>query len=404
MDFKIALENIIEAQKKMKGVIKNPALLKQEKISKSFDCDIYFKYENYQYTNSFKERGAYNFLINLSEIDRKKGVVTMSAGNHAQGVAYHSSKLGIECNIVMPKNTPFTKVNNTEILGANVFLEGSQLVETNEFAQNLAKEHGYIFVHPYDDPYVIEGQGVIGLEIVEKLPDVDYIFVPIGGGGLISGIACAVKQLNPNIKVIGVQSELYPNMKNHIEGKNPIYGGSSVAEGISVKSVGKLTAEIVNDLVDEILLVSEDEIETALCMIAEYDKTVVEGAGATAFAGLAKFSSKVSLNNKKCVCILSGGNIDQRILSSVLMRNMVRQGRIGMMRINLPDVAGSLANVSKIIGDNGGNILEMDYQNMFSHATAKETTIEMIIETKDSSTLNHIITTLQNNGYNTVII
>ncbi|MDX1737367.1 MAG: pyridoxal-phosphate dependent enzyme, partial [Alphaproteobacteria bacterium] len=290
-------------------------------------------------------------------------------------------------------NTPTVKVEHTEAHGAKVVLHGSVLAEAADFAHLKAAEENLVFIHPYDDPAVIAGQGTVVLEMLGEIPDLDDLVVPIGGGGLISGIAVAAKAINPKIRVYGVQTELYPSMKQILAGEEPICGGSTIAEGIAVKYPGTLTREIVKELVDDILLVSENELETAISMILNIEKTVVEGAGA---AGLAATLANPSLfKGRKVGLVLTGGNIDQRLLATVLMRDMVRSGRMTRLRVHLIDRPGALSDVSRLIGDNGGNIVEISHQRIFTHVPAKDTSIEVAIETRDAKQLVKIIKALE---------
>ena len=395
----VKFEDIKTAQKKLKGHLPSTRTRKSPKISDICSADIYFKFENRQHTGAFKDRGALNCLLNLTVEQSAQGVVAMSAGNHAQGVAYHAGRLGIPATIVMPENTPYVKVRNTENYGATVVLQGD-FEGASAHALVLEKEQDLAFVHPYDDVFVIAGQGTIALEMLDSVPDLDCLVVPIGGGGLISGMVVAAKAINPNIKVYGVQTEMYPAMKQIINGETVKVGGATIAEGIAVKQPGKITQKIVREMVDDILIVKEQMIERALVMILDNEKSLVEGAGAASLAAV--LSNKDMFKGKKCGLVLCGGNIDQRLLANILMRDMVNIGRLGRLRINLPDQPGVLSKVSGIIGECGGNVVEMTYQHIFSHASVKETSIEIAVETKGSNEFEYIIKSLNEQGFKTV--
>ncbi len=366
-------------------------------LSRLAKAELYLKFENRQFTASFKERGALNKLLSLSEDEKKNGVIAMSAGNHAQGVAYHAKRLNIPATIIMPENTPTIKVEHTKEHGANVILHGEMLSDAADFAHKMATDKGYIFVHPYDDKLIIAGQGTIAIEMLGALPDLDAIIVPVGGGGLISGIAIAAKAIKPDIKIYGVQSKLYPGMIEKLKGNEPICGGSTIAEGIAVKQAGELTAKIVKKLVDDWLLVDERQLEKAVSMIISIEKTVVEGAGAAALAAV--FANLDIFEGKKLGLILSGGNIDQRLLATVLMRDLVSQGRLAKLSITLPDLPGALAKLTAIIAKSDGNIIEIAHQRIFTHVSAKDTSIEVALETRDDQQLSAIIADLENSNY-----
>ncbi|MGB1361177.1 MAG: threonine ammonia-lyase [Alphaproteobacteria bacterium] len=395
----VKFEDVKKASENINDLVERTRTRHSKTISDIAGADVYLKFENRQNTGSFKARGALNAIKNLSDESKKKGVIAMSAGNHAQGVAYMSEKMGIPSVIVMPENTPFVKVRNTQKYGAEVVLHGD-FVQATAHAEKLAKENGYTFIHPYDNADVIAGQGTVGLEMMEDVSDLDVVLTPIGGGGLASGVALAVKGINPKVKVYGVQTEMYPAVKQILNNEKVAVGGSTIAEGVAVKHPGKMTVEIIKSELDDILTVTEEQIERAMVLILENDKTLVEGAGAVALAGV--LANQKLFKGKKVGVILSGGNIDQRILASVLMRDLVHIGRLGRLRIYLPDQPGVLSNVSAIIGDGGGNIVEMTYQHIFSHATVKETSIEIAIETKGKTDFSNIVETLNEKGFKTV--
>ncbi len=393
----VTFKDIENAAKALKGSIVETPLTKSVTLSKITGADIYLKFENLQFTASFKERGALNKLINLTDEQKKKGVIAASAGNHAQGVAYHGNRLGIPTTIVMPINTPFVKVSQTKEHGANVVLFGDRFDDTAEQAKTLAEEQGLTLVHPFDDDYVIAGQGTIGLEVMAACPDLDIILVPVGGGGLISGIAIAAKHINPNIKIIGVQAERFPSLHREVNKYDYIAQGSTLAEGIAVKNIGKKTYEICQDMVDDILLVSESSLEEALCLLMTVEKTVPEGAGAAPLAAIKSYPE--IFKDKKVAMIVSGGNIDPRLLASLLMRGLVREGRITRLRIELLDVPGALAQIAKIIGELGGNIIDVSHHRLFTELPAKETYSNVTLETRDKENLNDILVNLREAGF-----
>ena len=393
----VTFDDIQKAAKALKGAIVATPLNKSITLSKLTGAEIYLKFENLQFTASFKERGALNKLINLTDSQKKNGVIAASAGDHAQGVAYHGSRLGIPTTIVMPVNTPFVKVSQTKEHGAKVVLLGDRFDDTAEQTVKLAEEQNLTLVHPFDDYDVIAGQGTIGLEVMEACPDLDIILVPVGGGGLISGIATAAKHINPDIKIIGVQAERFPSLHRAVNNNDYTAKGSTLAEGIAVKTIGKKTYEICKDLVDDILLVSEDSLEEAVCMLMTIEKTVPEGAGAAPLAAVISYPD--IFKGKKVAMIVSGGNIDPRLLASLLMRGLVREGRITRLRVELLDVPGALAQITKIIGDLGGNIIDVSHHRLFTELPAKETYSNVTLETRDRQNLEDILAGLRGEGF-----
>lgn len=366
-------------------------------LSDMFGCTIWLKFENLQFTASFKERGALNRLTALSEAERRRGVIAMSAGNHAQGVAYHAKRLGIRSTIVMPLGTPMVKVENTRRHGAEVLVEGATLEEAAQFAVAEGERRGLVFIHPYDDPWIIAGQGTIALELLEAVPDLDTLVVPIGGGGLISGIAVAAKAIKPTIRIIGVQAALYPSMFNTIKGSSLPMRGDTLAEGIAVKKPGLITTEIVRRLVDNIVLVTEEQIEHAVGLLIGIEKTVVEGAGAAGLAAIC--AHRQMFTGRRVGLVLCGGNIDTRLLASVLTRELAREGRLSQLTIDLVDQPGQLARVASLLGDAGANIVEVSHQRTFSDLPAKGTLLEVVIETRDRAHLNETVSRLRMAGY-----
>ncbi len=366
-------------------------------LSEMLDARIWLKLENLQFTASFKERGALNRLSALSADERGRGVIAMSAGNHAQGVAYHARRLGIRATIVMPVGTPMVKVENTRRHGAEVLVEGPTLEEAAAFAMAESEKRNLIFIHPYDDPLIIAGQGTIALEMLAAVPDLDTLVIPIGGGGLISGMAIAAKAIKPGIRIIGVQAALYPSMFNEIKGTQLPMRGDTLAEGIAVKKPGRLTSEIVRQHVDDIVLVTEEQIEHAVSLLIGIEKTVVEGAGA---AGLAAVVAHRHLfANRRVGLVLCGGNIDTRLLASVLTRELAREGRLSQLTIDLVDQPGQLARVATLLGEAGANIVEVSHQRTFSDLPAKGTLLEVVIETRDRAHLNETVSRLKTAGF-----
>ncbi|MBR0692291.1 threonine ammonia-lyase [Bradyrhizobium lablabi] len=360
-------------------------------------CRLFLKFENLQFTATFKERGALNRLEALSPDERRHGVIAMSAGNHALGVAYHAMRLGIPATIVMPIGTPMVKIENTRRHGAEVIITGQTLEEAADFVKAHAGKHGLIEVHPYDDPLIIAGQGTIGLEMLSAVPELDIIVVPIGGGGLISGIATAAKALNPALRVVGVEAKLYPSMYNAIRGEHLPMRGDTLAEGIAVKAPGVITTKIVRELVDDILLVSEDQIERAVAMLISIEKTVVEGAGAAGLAAMLAAPERFAGRNVGLV--LTGGNIDTRLIASVLTRELAREGRLTQLALDIVDRPGQLAAVSNLLASAGANIIEVSHQRTFSDLPAKATLLELVIETRDRAHLDDVLAKLGAAGF-----
>jgi len=375
------LADIRAAAEALKGQVLRTPTLPAPKLSGLTGADVWVKYENMQVTNSFKDRGAFVKLSSLDEKARRKGVVTMSAGNHAQAVAYHAQRLGIPATIVMPEQTPQVKVRNTENFGATVVLDGETLAESQIRAEQLVKDEGLTLVHPYDDPAIIAGQGTAALEMLEDAPDLDIIVVPIGGGGLIAGIAIAAKGIKSGIEIIGVESSLYPSMINAMTGKPRPSGGPTLAEGIAVKNVGTLTLPVVRELVSEVLLASESDFERAVNAFATYQKTMAEGAGAAGLAAMLAYPER--FRNKKVGLVLCGGNIDPRIMASIMVRELEREGRIARLRFTINDQPGVLGRIATRLGELGANILEVSHGRLYLDVPAKGATLDITIETRD---------------------
>jgi threonine dehydratase len=353
-------------------------------------CRVWLKFENLQFTSTFKERGALNRLSALSAEERRRGVIAMSAGNHAQGVAYHAKRLGIPATIVMPLGTPMVKIENTRRHGAEVIVTGSTLEEAGAFALDHGNAHGMMMIHPYDDPLVIAGQGTIALEMLEAVPYLDALVVPIGGGGLISGMAVAAKSLKPSLRIIGVEARLYPSMYNAIKGEDLPMRGDTLAEGIAVKAPGKITTRMIRDLVDDIVLVTEDQIERAVATLISIEKTVVEGAGAAGLAAILAFPERFA--GRDVGLVLTGGNIDTRLIASVLTRELTQ------LAIDIVDRPGQLAAVAALLAEAGANIIEVSHQRTFSELPAKATLLQLVIETRDRAHLDDVMARLNASG------
>ena len=400
----VTINDVRHAETAIAGAIGKTPLVRASALSAAAGCEVWLKLETQHPTGSFKERGALNKLLTLNANERGAGVVAMSAGNHAQGVAYHARRLGIPATIVMPEGTPFTKIDRTENLGATVVLEGDNLVAARQAADRLARDKGLVPVHPYDDPAVIAGQGSIGLEIFADRPALDALIVPIGGGGLISGIAVAAKALHPAIEIVGVQSALYPAMKDLLAGKppDPDPSGATLAEGIAVKEPGLLTRQIVGALVSDILTVRDAAIEAAIEHLVDREKLVAEGAGAAGVAAL--LGNAERFRGKRVAIVITGGNIDARLLASVLMRGLVREGCLVRLRSELPDVPGALARLSAVIGGRGGNIVEVHHQRLFQDASVKRAELDVVIETQSRRHVAAIVAALIAAGFPTELL
>jgi threonine dehydratase len=393
----VTYEDVVRAAKSISGAVINTRFEKSRTLSDLFDAEIWLKFENQQFTAAYKERGALNKLLSLTEEERERGVIAMSAGNHAQGVAYHARRLGIPATIVMPAWTPTIKVENTRAHGANVILIGQSFEDASNYARQYGAEHKLTFIHPFDDPAVIAGQGTIALEMLAVAPDLDTLVVPIGGGGLISGMSVAAKAINPSIRIIGVEAQLYPSMLNAVKKLSLPIGGDTLAEGIAVVSPGVLTRRIIEALVDDIVLVPEADLERAVTQLITIEKTVVEGAGAAGLAAL--IGDDKRYKGRKIGLVLCGGNIDTRLLSSVLTRELARDGRLSRLAIDLPDRPGQLARVSGTIGAAGANVVEVYHQRVFTAVPAKGTELHLVIETRDREHLEEVVGALKADGY-----
>jgi len=395
--FCIDLEDIREAARQVAGQVLRTPLLLSPRLSEITGAEVWVKYENLQATGSFKERGAVVKLESLTEAERKRGVIAMSAGNHAQAVAYDAKRLGIPAVIVMPEPTPYVKVGNTEALGAEVVLAGEVLVQAAEMAERLAAERGLTLIHPYNDPFVIAGQGTIALEVLEDGPSFDTLIIPIGGGGLIAGNAIAVKALQPVIEIVGVESAHYPSMYQAIRGEPIECGGQTLAEGIAVKQPGSLTLPVVEALVSDIVLVDEDQLERAVALFLTHQKTMAEGAGA---AGLAAMLAEPDrFKGKRVGLYLCGGNIDPRVLASIMLRSLERENKIISLRITIDDRPGILGAITTLLGEEHANILEVSHRRMFLDVPAKGISVDFMIETKDAAHSAAVIARLEAEGF-----
>jgi threonine dehydratase len=393
----VTLADIEAARRVIAAHILPTPTLPAPRLSALTGADVFVKYENLQVPNSFKERGARAKLASLTDEERRRGVIAMSAGNHAQAVAYHAARLGIPATIVMPVTTPFVKVAATESHGATVILDGEGLSEAHRRAQAVASERGLIWVHPYDDPHVIAGQGTVALEMLEAVPDLDMVVVPVGGGGLISGIAVAAKAIRPQIEIVGVEAALYPSMWNALKGENRPQGGATLAEGIAVKAVGALTLPIVRQLVSAIVLVSEEHIERAVNGYLTLQKTMAEGAGAAGLAAMLAEPQRFA--GKRVGLVLCGGNIDPRILASIMVRELERDQRIVSFRLTIPDRPGVLGQIASRLGVLGANILEVDHKRLFLDVPAKGARLDVTVETRDAAHADEIYAAFQADGY-----
>ena len=398
----VTIDDIRAAAAAIAGELSRTPAIPARALSALTGAEVVLKLESSHRTGSFKERGALVKLKSLDAAQRKSGVIAMSAGNHAQGVAYHARRLGIPATIVMPAGTPFAKIERTEAHGATIVLRGAGLTEARQVAEALAAERGLALIHPYDDPRIIAGQGTVGLELVEDRPDLDTLIVPIGGGGLISGVAVAAKALRPDIEIIGVEAALYPSMRCALRGLEPPTGGQTLAEGIAVKEPGRLTREIVGALVSDVMLVEEREIENAVALLVEAQKLVAEGAAAAALAAL--LSQPERFRGRRVGLVLSGGNIDARLLASILLRSLVRGGRMVRLRMEIDDSPGVLAKITGIIGEKGGNIVEIYHQRLFQDVSVKLAEVDAVVETRNPRHVGEIVATLRGAGFPTRLL
>jgi len=393
----VSLADIQEAARRIAGAVVRTPCLKSDTLSRIVGADIWVKFENLQYTASFKERGALNTLLQLTADERKRGVIAMSAGNHAQGVAYHAGRLGIPATIVMPSFTPNVKVKHTRDYGARIVLHGDTLAEAGAEAHRLAAAGHLVFVHPYDDPRIIAGQGTAALEMLQDAPEIDTLVVPVGGGGLISGCAVAARGLKPDIRIIGVEAAGYAAMRQLLAGEQVTVGGDTIAEGIAVRDIGNTPLAIARALLERVLAVDEVTIERAIALLLEIEKTVAEGAGAAGLAAL--LADPQVFAGRKVGLLVSGGNIDTRLLASILLRGLVRDGRIVRLRLTISDLPGQLARVAGMIGKAGGNIVDVQHQRLFGGVAAKSTELDVTVETRDRPHVRELVAALESEGF-----
>jgi threonine dehydratase len=393
----LTLDDIKAAAKRVEGHIERTPCRHSMTLSQITGADVWVKFENLQFTASYKERGALNKLLQLTDDEQRRGVIAASAGNHAQGLAYHGQRLGVPVTIVMPRGTPFVKVQQTRDFGASVVIEGDNFDEAYAHAVELGDERGLLFVHPFDDKDIMAGQGVVALEMLEDAPDLEILPVPIGGGGLISGVATAAKAIKPDIRIIGVEPAMYPSFTARMRGVNAPCSGQTIAEGIAVREVGKLTYHTARPLIEDVLLLEEPFFERAVALYCNVEKTIAEGAGAAALAALLAFPER--FRGKKCGLIITGGNIDPRLLASVLTRELVRAQRLVSLRIIGDDRPGLLATVSAVIGGLGANIIEVAHNRLALDVPAKGAEFDIMIETRDGQHTQEIMDALRAKGY-----
>lgn len=396
----LSLSDIQSARERIKEAVELTPCDYSEILSRIYGCHIYLKLENLQITGSFKPRGAFNKMLQLTPEQRDAGVVAASAGNHAQGVAYVARQLGIDATIVMPETTPLAKIRGTEELGASIVLYGSRYGEAYEKASELQQQHGYTFIHAFDDLQVIAGQGTLGLELLEQVPDMDILVVPIGGGGLIAGSAVAIKATRPEVRIIGVETKRIPSMKSsievgHVETQHP---ANTIADGISITRVGQHTFPLVNQYVDEIVTVSEEDIASAIMMLLEREKTLTEGAGAVGFAAVSHGYID-NIKDKKIVVVLSGGNIDMTMLTVILERGLEYDGRMARLKVVIPDKPGNIAKLASLVAEQQANILEIYQHHSVSEVDIGETEVEMVMEAKGKEHIDAIIASIIECGY-----
>jgi threonine dehydratase len=397
MRLPVTYQDVAAAAERIAGSVERTPSTHSRTLSQVLGCTVVVKFENLQFIAAFKERGALNRLLLLGDDERARGVVAMSAGNHAQAVAYHATRLGISATIVMPRGTPFVKVQRTQELGATVVLAGDDLAGAEAEAMRLAEAEGRVYVHPYDDPAVIAGQGTVALEMLADDPDLEVLVVPVGGGGLLAGMAVAARHLSPGIELVGVETERYASMAARMSGAEPRCGGPTIAEGIAVGRPGRNTGEICTSLVDDVVTVSEEHVEEAMNLLLEIEKVVTEGAGAAGVAALVAHPDRFA--GRKVGVVLTGGNVDPRLLASVIMRGLIRQGRLTRLHIEVPDVPGSMGDLTTVLGEVGANIVEILHQRMFVDLSARSAEIEVTVETLDLDHVDRVVAALEKAGY-----
>lgn len=389
----LSIQDIRNAAQRIHGKVERTPCLYSHTLSQIVGAKVYLKFENLQFTAAFKERGACNKLMQLDAEQRARGVIAMSAGNHAQGVAYHAQQLGVRAVIVMPRFTPGVKVERTRSFGAEVVLHGDTLEEARAHAYAMAEEQKLVFVHPFDDADIAAGQGTLALEMLEDQPDLDTLLVAVGGGGLIAGMATAAKAVKPSIQVVGVQTSRFPSMVNAVQNQDLPVGVSTMAEGIAVATAGMITREIVARTVDDLVLVEESDIEQAVLMLLEIEKTLVEGAGSVGLAALLRYPER--FRGQKVGLVLSGGNIDPLLLASIIQRGMVRSGRLARLRISSRDVPGMLARITAIVAEAGANIEEVHHQRAFTKLAAQNTEIDIVLQTRSKAHIDEVVDKLR---------
>jgi threonine dehydratase len=393
----VTLDLIEAAAERIKGHVVDTPCTHSQRLSAATKTQVWVKYENQQYTSAFKERGALNKLLHLSAEEKSRGVYAASAGNHAQGLAYHAQRLNIPATIVMPRGTPFVKIQKTQSFGARIVIEGANYDESSAHALKLCADANAVYVHPFDDEHVITGQGTIAIEMLRAVPDLDTLIVPIGGGGLIAGVAIAAKAIKPWIRIVGVEPALYPSFSARRKGLNMPRGGSTIAEGIAVKDVGDISFRLADPLIDEILLIDEADFERAIAMYANVEKTIAEGAGAAGLAAVMRYSER--FEGQKVGLILCGGNIDMRLLASVMQRELVREKRLVTYRILGDDRPGMLSLMADVIASHGGNIVDVAHNRLVLDVPAKGAEFDIMVETQDARHAFEISEALRNTGY-----
>ncbi len=398
----IEYQDVAAAALRLQGQLLNTPCVASKTLSEITGAQVFLKFENLQFTSSFKERGACNKLAQLSAEQSAKGVIAMSAGNHAQGVAYHAQRLGLRAVIVMPRFTPGVKVERTRGFGAEVILHGDTLDEARNYAVEMAEREQLTFVHPYDDEAIVAGQGTVAMEMLKEVPDLDTLIIAVGGGGLIAGMATVAKALHPTIEVVGVQSARFPAMVNAIKGTQHPQGSSSIAEGIAVGTPGRITQEIIAQRVDDMVLVEEGDIEQALVMLLEVEKTLVEGAGAAGLAALLKYPAR--FKGKRVGLVLCGGNIDPLLLAAIIERGMVRAGRLARIRVSARDIPGSLARITATVAQAGANIDEVHHQRAFTTLSAQNVEVELVVQTRGHAHVKDVIAALQAAGLDAQVV
>ncbi len=398
----LAIADIKRAAERISGHVLNTPCVASHTLSDITGAQVFLKFENLQFTASFKERGACNKLAQLDAADRARGVIAMSAGNHAQGVAYHAQRLGLRAVIVMPRFTPGVKIERTRGFGAEIVLHGNTLDEARAHALVLAEQQGMVFIHPYDDPDIVAGQGTVALEMLAEVPGLDMLVVAIGGGGLMAGMATAAKAIKSEIEIIGVQTTRFPAMFNAIKGTHHPQGNSSIAEGIAVGTPGKLPRAIIERLVNDLLLVDEGDIEQAIVLLLEVEKTLVEGAGAAGLAAMLRYPER--FKGKKVGVVLCGGNIDPLLLAAIIERGMVRAGRLARLRVSARDIPGSLATITATVAQAGANINEVHHQRAFTTLAAQNVEIELVIQTRGPQHIQEVLAALQHAGLDAQLV